>query len=69
MMEGFEWYCFDCKALVHRAEVSLADPSAIVTALPKIYDDFHNNPEARKCPDCGSVHPGKGKPPEEWVQL
>ncbi|MCP4299211.1 MAG: 3-hydroxyanthranilate 3,4-dioxygenase, partial [Gammaproteobacteria bacterium] len=38
MMEGFEWYCFDCKARVHRIEVPLGQPSAIVTALPTIYD-------------------------------
>lgn len=69
MMEGFEWYCFDCKALVHRAEVSLADPEGIVTALPKVYQTFHDSIEARTCPDCGTIHPGKGKPPEGWVQL
>ena len=69
MMEGFEWYCFECKSRVHRAEVSLEDPSAIVTALPKIYEEFPNRFEARTCPECGAVHPGKGKPPEGWVQL
>lgn len=69
MMEGFEWYCFECKHLVHRVEVSLADPSGIVTALPKVYDAFHSDEEARKCPNCGTLHPGKGKPPEGWVTL
>jgi 3-hydroxyanthranilate 3,4-dioxygenase len=69
MMEGFEWYCFDCKALVHRAEVSLADPGGIVTALPNVYDAFHNSIEDRTCPNCGTVHPGKGKPPDGWVEL
>ena len=64
MMEGFE-----CKSRVHRAEVSLEDPSAIVTALPKIYEEFPNRFEARTCPACGAVHPGKGKPPEGWVRL
>jgi len=69
MKEGFEWYCFNCKMLVHRAEVSLMDPSGIVTALPKIYDAFHNDKAARTCPQCGTLHPGKGKPPEGWVVL
>ncbi len=69
MKEGFEWFCFECKHRVHRAEVSLNDPSGIVTALPKIYDAFHNDEEARTCPNCGAVHPGKGKPPEGWVVL
>ena len=69
MKEGFEWYCFDCKTRVHRAEVTLSDPSAIVTALPKIYEDFHGDLQARTCPKCGTLHPGEGKPPADWVQL
>jgi len=69
MKEGFEWYCFDCKSRVHRVEVALSDPSGIVTALPAIYDAFHNDTQARTCPHCGTLHPGKGKPPADWVQL
>lgn len=69
MMEGFEWFCFQCGERVHRVEVSLADPSMIVTALPKVYQDYHDDMEARKCAHCGEIHPGKGKPPEGWVQL
>lgn len=69
MVEGFEWYCFECERLLHREEVALNDPSDIVTALPKIYDAFHNNIAARTCPEDGALHPGKGKPPAGWVQL
>ncbi|PLX36421.1 MAG: 3-hydroxyanthranilate 3,4-dioxygenase [Hyphomicrobiales bacterium] len=69
MKEGFEWYCFNCEARVHRVEVSLGGAEGIVTALPKIYDAFHEDMDARTCPNCGTVHPGKGKPPEGWVQL
>ena len=69
MKEGFEWYCFNCETRVHRVEVSLTDASGIVTALPKIYDAFHEDMEARTCPQCGTVHPGKGKPPDGWVTL
>ena len=69
MKEGFEWYCFECESRVHRIEVPLGGASGIVTALPKIYDAFHNDEEARKCPDCGTLHPGKGSPPEGWVVL
>lgn len=69
MKEGFEWYCFGCNRRLHRAEVSLMDSSAIVTALPKVYEAFHNDMKARTCPDCGEVHPGKGRPPEGWVVL
>lgn len=69
MVEGFEWYCFDCGTRVHRTEIALNDPSQIVSALPKVYDNFHSDIEARTCPNCGTVHPGKGKPPEGWVQI
>ncbi len=69
MLEGFEWYCFNCKTRVHRIEVPLGGASGIVTALPGIYEAFHDDEEARTCPDCGELHPGKGKPPEGWVQL
>lgn len=69
MKEGFEWYCFKCEGLVHREEVALDGAEGIVTALPKIYSKFHDSIEARTCPHCGELHPGKGKPPAEWVQL
>jgi 3-hydroxyanthranilate 3,4-dioxygenase len=69
MKEGFEWYCFECQSRVHRIEVALPDPSGIVDALPGIYDAFADDMDARTCPNCGTVHPGKGKPPEGWVEL
>lgn len=69
MKEGFEWFCFECGSRVHREEVALSDPSQIVDALPQIYNAFHDNIEARTCPECNTLHPGKGKPPEGWVQL
>ncbi len=69
MKEGFEWYCFNCGARVHRVEVPLESASGIVDALPGIYDAFHADIEARTCPNCGEVHPGKGKPPEGWAEI
>lgn len=69
MKDGFEWYCFDCKQRVHRAEVSLVDPQGIVEELPKIFAAFDADTAARSCPNCGAVHPGKGKPPAGWVEL
>jgi 3-hydroxyanthranilate 3,4-dioxygenase len=35
----------------------------------KIYDAFHDDEQARTCPGCGEIHPGKGKPPQGWVVL
>jgi len=64
-VDGFEWYCFECRALVHRAEVKIEH---IVKDLPPIYQNFFNNEAARKCPNCGAIHPGK-TPPAGWVKL
>ena len=69
MKDAFEWYCFNCNARVHRAELSLLNPSGIVTELPKLFNDFNDNSEARKCQNCGTVHPEKGAPPDGWVNL
>jgi len=69
MREGFEWYCFNCGTRVHRVEVPLTSASGIVDALPGIYDAFHDDIEARTCPQCGELHPGRGAPPEGWVEI
>ncbi|WP_137390990.1 3-hydroxyanthranilate 3,4-dioxygenase [Rhodoligotrophos defluvii] len=64
-LDGFEWYCFECSHLVHRAEVDLV---SIVRDLPPVYKDFYASMEKRTCPNCGALHPGK-EPPEGWVRL
>jgi len=63
-IDGFEWYCFACNALVHRAEVKVEH---LVRDLPPIYQAFYADAQARKCPNCGAVHPGK-VPPAGWVK-
>lgn len=68
MKEAFEWYCFECESLVHRAEASLTSASGIVSQLPDFYDAFHADMDARTCKNCGAVHPGKGPPPDGWVK-
>ena len=45
------------------------DASGVGSELPKICDAFHESMAARTCPDCGTVHPGKGKSPVGLVQL
>lgn len=69
MRDGFEWYCFSCETRIYRAEVSLTSSEGIVTELPKVYENFHQDINARTCNSCGELHPGKGKPPEGWVKL
>ena len=61
--DAFEWYCFECDALVHRSEVQL---KSIVDDLPKVYQGFYQDEVARTCPNCGALHPGK-EPPVGWV--
>lgn len=64
-LDGFEWYCFNCAALVHRVEITLKN---IVTDLPPLFDAFYGNEKLRRCPSCGVVHPGR-EPPLGWVKL
>ena len=63
--DGFEWFCFQCGHLLHRVEVVIED---IVKDLPPLFNAFYANNEARKCAQCGKIHPGK-EPPTDWVTL
>jgi 3-hydroxyanthranilate 3,4-dioxygenase len=56
VIDGFEWYCPNCDALVHRAEVQLKD---IVKDLPPLFAAFYESNEKRTCPHCGTIHPGR----------
>ncbi|MDG1412011.1 MAG: 3-hydroxyanthranilate 3,4-dioxygenase [Acidimicrobiales bacterium] len=63
--DAMEWYCFECGALVHRAELTLR---SIVRDLPPVYEAFYSDDDARTCAECGAMHPGK-EPPAGWVQI
>ena len=54
-VDGFEWYCNECNALLHRVEVQLG---SIEDDLPPLFDAFYASVEARTCDVCGAVHPG-----------
>jgi 3-hydroxyanthranilate 3,4-dioxygenase len=56
VIDGFEWYCLSCNALVHRVEVQLR---SIVDDLPPLFEQFYASREKRTCHACGTVHPGK----------
>jgi 3-hydroxyanthranilate 3,4-dioxygenase len=58
-LDGFEWYCLNCNHLVHRIEVQL---KSIVDDLPPLFERFYSDESLRKCPQCGSVHPGRHQP-------
>ena len=63
--DAFEWYCFECGALVHRIEVKVEH---LVRDLPPLYEAFFADEKARTCKKCGAIHPGK-KPPDGWVKF
>ena len=63
--DGFEWFCFECGALVHRVEIAAAD---LVKDLPPLFAAFYADESARRCRGCGSVHPGK-EPPPGWAAI
>ena len=54
VLDGFEWYCPACAALVHRVEVNVKD---IVADLPPLFEAFYAG--KRECMKCGQIHPGK----------
>ena len=60
-VDGFEWYCPTCHALVHRSEVQLV---SLVDDLPRAFAEFYDDDRARTCPGCGWVHPGRGAMPD-----
>jgi 3-hydroxyanthranilate 3,4-dioxygenase len=57
--DGFEWYCPKCHELVYRTEVVL---KSIVDDLPPLFEKFYQDETARRCRNCGTVHPGKFAP-------
>jgi 3-hydroxyanthranilate 3,4-dioxygenase len=64
-VDGFEWYCFACGALVHRIE---AQVQHLVRDLPPLYECFYADSAARTCKQCGAMHPGK-TPPPGWAKI
>lgn len=56
LLDGFEWYCPSCHALLHRVEVQLRN---IVADLPPLFENFYQNLDWRTCARCGAVHPGR----------
>ena len=54
VIDGFEWFCPGCHALVHRVEVNVKN---VVQDLPPLFDAFYSG--SKKCPGCGQMHPGR----------
>lgn len=56
VLEKFRWYCANCNAIVHEVELQVTD---IVADLPPVFKAFYESEDARTCPECGTLHPGK----------
>ena len=56
VLEKFRWYCANCNAIVHEVELQVTD---IVADLPPVFKAFYDSEDARTCPSCGTLHPGK----------
>jgi len=55
-LEKFRWYCANCNSIVHEVELQVND---IVEDLPPVFKAFYESEDARTCPSCGTLHPGK----------
>ncbi len=49
-LDGFQWYCQNCKILLYEEYVHLVD---IVTQLPSVFERFYNNEKNCRCKQCG----------------
>jgi len=58
-LDRLQWHCQQCHQVVHYVEAKVM---SIVEDLPKVYDTFHSDMNARTCKNCGAIHPGKEKP-------
>ncbi len=51
-LDGFQWYCDNCHALLYEAFVPVKN---IVTDLPPVFDAFYQTTEHTTCRQCGTV--------------
>ncbi|MDJ0759874.1 MAG: 3-hydroxyanthranilate 3,4-dioxygenase [Woeseiaceae bacterium] len=51
-LDGFQWYCDSCDALLYEEFVHVSD---IVKQLPPIFDRFYASVENRTCKHCGAI--------------
>ena len=48
-LDGFQWYCDECHALLYEKYFPLTD---IVAQLPPLFESFWADKDARKCKEC-----------------
>jgi 3-hydroxyanthranilate 3,4-dioxygenase len=56
-IDAFEFFCARCATRIFRTEIQLAD---ITKDLPIAFEKFYvADDAARRCPSCGTIHPGR----------
>lgn len=53
-LDGLQWYCAQCDALLYEEFLQLTD---IETQFPPVFDRFYAGTDHRRCRRCGSVFP------------
>jgi 3-hydroxyanthranilate 3,4-dioxygenase len=53
-LDGLQWYCERCHALLYEEQLALTD---IETQLPPVFARFYADPAHRRCRQCGTVEP------------
>ena len=50
-LDGFQWYCDECNALLYEKYISLTD---IVAQLPPLFEVFWEDEDGRTCKECNA---------------
>lgn len=51
-LDGFQWYCEECSALLYEEQLALTD---IETQFPPLFERFYGNPDNLRCRACGTT--------------
>ncbi len=52
MLDGFQWYCENCKEFLYEEKVNVAN---IVTQLPQVFNRFYENVAHCTCKKCQTI--------------
>ena len=50
-LDGFQWYCDECNALLYEKHIALID---IVAQLPPLFEAFWEDEDSRTCKECNA---------------
>ena len=50
-LDGFQWYCDECNALLYEKHIALID---IVAQLPPLFEAFWEDEDGRTCKECNA---------------